>query len=216
MNFFKKFNLYLKKPRVIIVIGNSKSSVAEVIYQVLSKKIKAKKISIETIPFVNKDELLIIESNIKELNSLNFLVKNSSSPILLVTNLGEIPTDSIFFRGDKNSAGDILKLINALPNDSQLVLNFDDEALKEIKNSINLGIFTFGFGEGSDFLASDVKFNHSTNFKLNYQGNIIPFWLDFPAEKTHVYNALAVISVSTILNLNLIEVSQILKNMKIS
>jgi UDP-N-acetylmuramyl pentapeptide synthase len=216
MNFFKKCNLYLKKPRVIVVIGNNKSSVAEAIYQVLSKKLKAKKISIQNIPFVNKDEILIIESNIKELDSLNFLVKNSSSPILLVTNLGEIPTDSIFFRGDKNSAENILKFINVLPNNSQLVLNFDDETLKEIKNSINLGIFTFGFGEGSDFLASDVKFNHLTNFKLNYQGNIIPFWLDFPAEKTHVYNALAAISVSTILNLNLIEVSQIIKNMKIS
>lgn len=216
MNFFKKCNLYLNKPRIIVVIGNNKSSVAEAIYQVLSKKLKAKKISIQNIPFANKDEILIIESNIKELNSLNFLVKNSNSPILLVTNLGEIPTDSIFFRGDKNSAEDILKFINILPNNSQLVLNFDDETLKEIKNSINLGTSTFGFGEGSDFLASDVKFNHVINFKLNYQGNIIPFWLDFPAEKAHVYNALAAISVSTILNLNLIEVSQIIKNMKIS
>jgi len=216
MNFFKKCNLYLKKPRVIVVIGNNKSSVAETIYRVLSKKIKAKKISIETIPFVNKDEILIIESNTKELNSLNFLVKNSSSPILLVTNLGEISTDTIFFRGDKNSAEDILKFINVLPNNTQLILNFDDETLKEIKNLISLVIFTFGFGEGSDFLVSDVKFNHVTNFKLNYQGNIIPFWLDFPAEKAHVYNTLAAISVSTILNLNLIEVSQIIKNMKIS
>jgi UDP-N-acetylmuramoyl-tripeptide--D-alanyl-D-alanine ligase len=216
MNFFKKCNLYLNRPRVIVVIGNNKSSVAEAIYQVLSKKLKAKKISIQNIPFVNKDEILIIESDIKELNLLNFLVKNSSSPILLVTNLGEIPTDSIFFRGDKNSAEDILKFINILPNNSQLVLNFDDETLKEIKNSISLKIFTFGFGEGSDFLASDVKFNHMTNFKLNYQGNIVPIWLDFPAKKAHVYNALAAISLSTILNLNLIEVSQIIKNMKIS
>jgi UDP-N-acetylmuramoyl-tripeptide--D-alanyl-D-alanine ligase len=216
MNFFKKCNLYLKRSKVIVVIGNNKSSVAEAIYQVLSKKLKAKKISIQNIPFVNKDEILIIESDIKELNLLNFLVKNSSSPILLVTNLGEIPTDSIFFRGDKNSAEDILKFINILPNNSQLVLNFDDETLKEIKNSISLKIFTFGFGEGSDFLASDVKFNHMTNFKLNYQGNIIPIWLDFSAKKAHVYNALAAISVSTILNLNLIEASQIIKNMKIS
>ena len=216
MNFLKKCNLYFNKPKVIIIIGNNRSSVAELMYQVLSRKLKPKKISIQNIPFVNKDELLIIESDIKELKSINFLVKNSSSPILLVTNLGEIPTDTVFFSGDKNSAEDILKFINILPNNSQLVFNFDDETLKEIKNSINLEIFTFGFGEGSDFLASDVRFNHVTNFKLNYQGNSVPFWLDFPAEKTHVYNALAVISVSTIFNLNLIEVSQILKNMKIS
>lgn len=216
MKFLVKINLYFKKPRVIIVTGDNSTSTMEVIYQVLSRKLKIRKTSIQDIPFVNKNEILIIESKVKELNFLNFLVRNSRSPILLVTNLGKIPTDSIFFSGDKKDTEEILKFTNVLPVNSQLVLNFDDEALKEIKNLINLKIVTFGFGEGSDFLATDIKFNHVTNFKLNYQGNIVPIWLDFLTGKKDIYNTLATMLVSTIFNLNLVEVSQLLKNMKIS
>jgi UDP-N-acetylmuramyl pentapeptide synthase len=216
MNFLIKTNLYFKRPRVIIVTGNNNVLAAEAIYQVLSKKLKVRKTLIQNIPFVDKDEILIIESKIKDLSSLNFLAKNSNSPILLVTNLGEIFPDNIFFAGDKKNAEEILKFTNILPINSQLVFNFDDEALKEIKNSINLKIFTFGFGEGSDFLASDIKFNHITNFKLNYLGNTVPIWLDFPAEKAHIYNTLAAISVGAIFNLNLVEASQGLKNLKAS
>ena len=216
MNFLIKTNLYFKKPRVIIVTGNNNVLAAEAIYQVLSKKLKIRKTSIQNIPFVDKDEILIVESKTGDLNSLNFLAKNSNSPVLLVTNLGEISPDNIFFTGNKKNAEEIKKFIDILPKNTQLILNFDDETLRVFKSLNNLNIVTFGFGEGSDFLASDIKLNHITNFKLNYQGNTVPIWLDFPAEKTHIYDALAAISVGAIFNLNLVEVSQILKNMKSS
>jgi UDP-N-acetylmuramyl pentapeptide synthase len=216
MNFLIKSNLFFKKPRVVIVTGNNSALTAEAIYQVLAKKLRARKTSIQNIPFVAKGEILVIESKVKELSSLNFILKNSSSPILVVTNLGEIPSDNIFFSGDKKDVDEVLKFINISPNNIQLILNFDDEIVRGIKNLTNFKIVTFGFGEGSDLVASDIKYNHVTNFKLNYQGNTVPVWLDFPAQKEHVYNSLAAISVSTFFNLNLVEVSQILKDMKIS
>jgi len=216
MNFLIKANLYFKRPRIIIVTGNNSSSVAEAIFQVLSRKLKVRKVSIQNMPFVDKNEILIIESKAEYLKSIDFLIKNSKSPILLITNLGDIPSDTIFFAGDKKAIEEILQFTKILPNDSELVLNFDDEALKEIKNLLNFKIVTYGLGNGSDFLASDIKFNHVTNFKLNYQGNTVPIWLDFPVQKQHIYNALAIMSVSTIFNLNLIEVSQILKGIKLS
>jgi len=216
MNLLAKINFYLKKPKVIVITGKGSSSANEAVFQVFSKKLKVRKISNHNLPFVSKDEILIFETKIKELKSLNFFVKNSSLPILLVTNLGEISPSSIFFAGEKKDLEEILKFVNILPKNSQLVLNFDDEVLREIKKLIDFKVVTFGFGEGADFLASDIKFNHLTNFKLNYQGNTVPIWLDFPAEKEHIYNALSVISISTIFNLNLVEVSQVLKDMKIS
>ena len=97
-----------------------------------------------------------------------------------------------------------------------MVLNFDDETTRGIKNLTNLKLVTFGLGEGADFVASDINYNHVTNFKLNYQGNTIPIWLDFPAQKEHIYSSVATIAVSTLFNLNLVEVSQILKGMKIA
>jgi len=216
MNFLIKSNLFFRRPRVIVVTGKSSALSAEVIYQVLVRKLKVRKVSLQNIPLVSSDEILIIESNLKELSSLSFLIKNSSLPILLVTNLGKILADNIFFTGEKEDVDGILKFVNTLSKNSQIVLNFDEEGMKVIRNLANLKTVTFGFGEGADFLASDIKYNHVTNFKLNYQGNTVPIWLDFPAEKEHIYNALAAIAISAIFNLNLVEISQVLKDMKIS
>lgn len=215
MNFLIKSNLYFRKPRVIIVTGNSSSLVTETILQVLSQKLQIRRASIQNTPFVKKNEILIIESRTEYLKSLDFLIRNSKSPILLITNLSDIPVNTISFAGDKKAIEDILQFTKILPRDSELIFNFDDEDLKEIKNSLDFKITTYGFRDGSDFLASDIKHNHVTNFKLNYQGNSVPVWLDSPAQKEHIYNVLAIIAISTILNLNIIEVSQILKGIKL-
>lgn len=216
MNFLIKSNLFFKRPKVIIVTGNNSALTAETIHQILGKKLRTRRVSTQNIPFVGRDEILVIEGQVKELNSLVFLVKNSRSPILVLNNLGEVPPDSIFFSGDKKDSDEVLKFINLVPSNSQLVLNFDDETTRGIKNLTNLKLVTFGLGEGADFVASDINYNHVTNFKLNYQGNTVPIWLDFSAQKEHIYSFLAALAVSTILNLNLVEVSQVLKSMKIA
>ncbi len=215
MNFFIRANLYFKRPKVIIVTGRNSFLVTDLIFQVLSQKLKIRKVSIQNIPLIKKNETLIIESKAEDLKSINFLIKNSKSPTLLITNLGDIPSDTIFFTGEKKAIEDIMQFTKILPKDTELIFNFDDEGLKDIKNLLDLKISTYGFGDGSDFLASDIKFNHVTNFKLNHQGNSVPIWLCYSAKKEDIYNNLAVMSVSTIFNLNLIEVSQILKDSKI-
>lgn len=216
MNLLTKINLFFKKPKVVVVTGNNSALTTEAIYQTLAKKLKARKVSTQNIPFVDKDEILVIESKIKELKSLSFLAKSSHSPILVLNHLGEVSPDSIFFTSDKKDTDEILKFINLLPGNSQLVLNFDDEITRGIKNLTDLKLVTFGFGEGADFMASDIKYNHTTNFKLNYQGNTVPIWLDFNAQKEQLYSLVSAIAVTTILNLNLVEVSEVLKSMKIA
>ena len=101
MNLLIKTNLFFKRPKVVVVTGNNSALTAETIYQMLGKKLKARRVSTQNIPIVGKDEILVIEGKVKELNSLAFLVKNSHLPILVLNNLGEVPPDSIFFSGDK-------------------------------------------------------------------------------------------------------------------
>jgi UDP-N-acetylmuramyl pentapeptide synthase len=216
MSFLAKSNFYFKKPKVIIITGKGSDSATETVFQVLSKKLKVRKILNHNLPFVGKNEILIFETKTNELNLLNFIIKNSSLPILLITHLGEIPYEHDSFSGDKKEVEEILKFIKFIPPDGQLVLNFDDEAVKEVKNFTNLKITNFGFQSGSDFQATDIKVNHGTNFKLNYQGNTVPIWLDYLFGKEQIYSSLAAISVATIFNLNLVEASQVLKDMKIS
>lgn len=71
---------------------------------------------------------------------------------------------------------------------------------------------TFGFQDGADFQASDIKVNGGTNFKINHKENIVPVWLGGVANQNQIYSALAAVAVGTIFGLNLVEISQALKS----
>ena len=106
-----------------------------------------------------------------------------------------------------------------------LILNFDDNNIPKVKEDKSSSspfaiaraikeetskVLTFGFQEGADFQATDLIFNGRTNFKVNYKGNIVPFWLDEILDKEQIYAALTAVSVGIVFGLNLIEISQAL------
>jgi len=223
MNLLSKLIFFLRKPKIIIVTGNGRICAAEAIFQVLKQHFKVKKISdfklalpssreISLLDLVKRNEILIFETEVEKYKVFEFLVKNSRLPILVVTQVGEIPFDRDFFAGEKKDVEEILKLAKILPAFSPLILNFDDETIREIKDLTNLKTLTFGFQERADFRATDIKLNLGTNFKLNYQGNIVPIWLERLFGKEQIYAALAAISVGIIFDLNLVEISQAFKN----
>jgi UDP-N-acetylmuramate-alanine ligase len=91
-----------------------------------------------------------------------------------------------------------------------LILNFDDNNIQKVKEKTSAKVLTFGFKEGADFQASDIKQNDRTNFKINHQGNIVPVWLGEAFGQKEIYSVLAAVAVGTIFDLNLVEISQAL------
>ncbi len=182
----------------MVVTGNGRQTAKEAIFQVLSSHFKV------------GQEVLILETDLQDVEEIKFYLKNSSLPVLVVSHLGDIPPDKIFFAGEKNEK--IRKLAKTMPSQGFLVLNFDDETVREIKDVTNLNELTFGFQERTDFKASDIKLNGGTNFKINYKGYVVPVWLDKLFGKEQIYSALAAASCGSIFGLNLVEVSQALKN----
>jgi UDP-N-acetylmuramyl pentapeptide synthase len=89
-----------------------------------------------------------------------------------------------------------------------LILNYDEENIRKIKEKNPDRVLTFGFQEGADFRASDLKINGGINFKINYKENVVPIWLKEEGDKNRVYAVLAAACVGTIFDLNLIEISQ--------
>ena len=116
------------------------------------------------------------------------------------------------FAGDKAAVEGIRELVKMIPAGGWLVLNFDDETVRKIADIANLKTLTFGFRQGADFQASDINLNGGTNFKINYKGNIVPVWLEGVFGKEQIYSALSTACVGTIFDLNLVEISQALKN----
>jgi len=202
---FQFWDFIIKKPKIVIVVGNGRACAKEVIFQILKNYFKVGK------------EIFIFETDLKnasEFAKFNFLVKNSSLPILAVTHFGDLPPDKDFFASDKEEIEPVKKLAKSMPSFGYLILNFDDETVREIKDETNLKEITFGFQERADFYASDIKINGGTNFKINYKGNVVPAWLNRTFGKEQIYSALAGVVVGTILDLNLVEISQSLKDYK--
>ncbi len=202
-SFLLKLKFLLRRPKVIIVAGEGRSCAKEAIYQVLKPYFKI------------DNEVFIFETKLKdssEIEKFNFLIKNSSLPILVVTQVGDIPVDKDFFAGERKKTIEVRKLAKFLSAFGYLILNFDDETVREIKAETNLREITFGFQEGADFRATDIKLNSGTNFKINYKGNIVPVWLEKLFGKEQIYSALAAAVCGTIFDLNLVEISQALKN----
>jgi len=201
---FKKLKVLFRRPKVVIVTGRGRTYTKGAIFQILKPYFKV------------GDEVLILEGDFGVLKSqdIKFLIKNSSLPILVVNHFGEIPSSQDGFMEEKENIKEILNLVKILPPQGSLVLNFDDKTIQEIKNMINQKVLTFGFQEGADLQATDIKLNSGTNFKLNFQKNVVPIWLHSLFDKEHVYNALAAVGVGVLLDLNLIEISQELKNYK--
>ena len=195
-----KLIFLLKKPKVVIITGNGRQTAKEAIYQVLNQHLKVEK------------EILVFEVGDKEIKKFGFFLKNSSRAILVITPVGDIPYDKEFFSGAKEEVKEVTLLAKTLPAQTNLILNFDDETVREIDDVTNLKTLTFGFGERADFKASDVKLNMGTNFKVNYKGNIVPVWLEKLFGKEQIYAALSAVAVGTIFDLNLVEISQALKN----
>lgn len=220
MNLFSKFLFLLKRPQVIIVTGNGRACAAQALFQVLRQHFKVKKITKfpQELQFrhILRNEILILETELLNFSApaekFNFLFKKSKLPILLITHLGEIPPDKTFFAAPKEKSREIINLTKILPPQGYLILNFDDETVREINDLTNAFTLSFGFQEKADLRASDIHINSGTNFKINYQGNIVPIWLENLFGKEQIYSALAAASVGVIFDINLVEISQALKN----
>ena len=204
LNSLTKFLFLLKKPKIIVVAGKGRDCAAEAIFQVLNQHIKTEKV-VKDIHIKNilSEKTLIFSWSADKPEELDFLLKNSLSPILVITAKGEIPLDKA-----------ISKVAQELPVHGYLVLNFDDKTVREIRNrNKKTNYISFGFQEGADCKASDIMpVNNATNFKVNYNNKIVPIWLKEIFGKEQIYNALAAVCVGIVLDINLVEISQALKS----
>jgi len=213
-SIFNKLKFLLKRPRVIVITGNSRQTAKEAIFQLLKPYFKMEKDSNPpkdgssrfagsprvptTLPPKGRAPILILELEEEKVKDLTFYLKNSKKAVLVIT------------PGVKEMASFAKKL----PPKTNLIFNFDfdNEIIRELKDMTGLNTLTFGFQEGADLRVTDINLNQETNFKINYQGNIVPVWLGGILGKEQIYDTLAAASCGTILDLNLVQISQALKN----
>lgn len=213
MNFLTKLIFSLKKPVLIIVTGRGRELTAEAIFRVLGTRFSIKKVQAPSFKNILTNRILVLTQLPQKFP--DFFIKRAEKIILVGTHIGEIPPDVCWFAGRKEDAVDITMLAKKIPARSFLILNFDDETVKKIGEESDIPFLTFGFQKNADLWASDLNIDKlSTNFKINYEGNIVPVWLENLFGKANAYAALAAAACGIKLGLNLVQISQALKNFK--
>ncbi|MBI5147792.1 MAG: hypothetical protein HZA37_01420 [Parcubacteria group bacterium] len=163
-------------------------------------------------------EALILEYAADKPGDIKYLLEIARPKIGIVTAIGEIPPHVEFYSGPDAVAREKAKLVEDIPVSGFAVLNFDDEAVMDMRERTRAKIMTFGFGEGSDVRVSAFE-NRSENgapegisFKLEYGGSFVPARLDGVFGKAHAYSAAAAACVGLISGLNLVKISEALLN----
>ena len=196
-----KLLFFFKQPKVVLVAGSGAETAKKAIAKVLNRYFRVGK-KIIVCDFDAQDAV--------------FFLKKCSLPILVASHVGEYHPEKEFFAGELSQVKEIEKISSSLGPQGYLVLNFDDETVRELKNKSAAHPMTFGFGARADVRASDMVItqfpNLGTNFKINYDGKIVPCWLENLFGKENVYAALAAASVGLTLGLNLVEISEALKD----
>ncbi len=187
----------IKNKRVIIVSGERRREAAQVINFVLKQKYSV--LWIKGFPgffqFLSalRKEVIIIEDDLSlDPQKLKGIISKNS--LLLVTEI--------------KSKTRIKKILAAFPSKGFLVMDFS--IARRLKGKSFKRLFTFGIErKKADFYVSNIsKGEEETNFKVNYKGNIIPFWTKGQLSEKEVYGILSALCVGEIFRINLSDISQ--------
>lgn len=197
-----------------MVGGNNKKVGSRMISKVLSKHFRVKEVKgTQVNPWaLVKNNVLIFTSN--NYFDLKPFFNCSRKPIFAVTVAGQIPPsiEDDLFASKKERVERESEFSEELESSAKLVVNYDDETVREMEENTKASPITFGLGEGSDLRATDVQITkRGTNFKINHKGNIVPVWLEKLFGKRQVYGALLACAIAQELDINLIKASRNLK-----
>jgi len=170
---------------------------------------------------LNFPKVLILEMAADKPGDIKYLTEIAPCQIGIITAIGPVHLEK--FKTIENILKEKQIIATHLPSHGLAILNADDKKLAEIKNKIKAKTITFGFSEIADVKAIEAKLNQEITekgelkingliFKVSYQGNIVPISLPKILAKHQIYSVLVGISVGLSHGLNLLEISEILKD----
>ncbi len=181
INFIKKIKYFFLKPKFVLLFGDNFNLTEKIILNI-------------------ENNLKIINANNLDISILIFLLKNSTSPILV-------------FKNEKEIAHYKIKaIVNNLPSSGSIAFNKNNSAKETFKTKLSpTQVYSFSLNRKADLTLTKLHKNHGTNFKINYKGNSVPFWVKDRLSQNKGIDLLAAITVGVILKNNLVKISQILK-----
>ncbi len=169
-------------------------------------------------------EILVLEMGIDRPGDMDPLIFMAKPRLGVITTIG--PTHLEFFDSVNEIAKEKGKLVRSLRREDVAVLNFDDQRVSDLSNSVSAQVLTYGFKQGavvrglisdtglsldSDlWLDSPVSGRTGLSFKISYRGNIVPVRLS-AVGLPQAYAALAAAAVGLSRKMNLVEIAAALR-----
>ncbi len=163
-------------------------------------------------------EILILEYAADKPGNLRKLLEICRPNISVLPAIGDVSVHGEIFSEAQEVAREKGKLIEYLPSAGFAVLNYDDETVMELKERTRAHIVTFGFERGAEIRIRNFENRTDGNrplgvsFKLEYGGSSVPVRLDDVLGRVQGYAAAAAAAVGLIFGLNLVKISEALKN----
>ncbi|MCG2692872.1 UDP-N-acetylmuramoyl-tripeptide--D-alanyl-D-alanine ligase [Candidatus Parcubacteria bacterium] len=162
-------------------------------------------------------KILVLEMGADKPGDIGYLLKIIPKKLLrigIVTAIGASHLE--FFKGIDNVLKEKKQLLSGVRDDGWAIINQDDERSGQLKERINSKILTYGLDEKADARAIEKRFSEDKgiNFKLMYKGSFVPIHLSDALGEHQIYAALAGAAVGISYHLNLVAISESLKNYK--
>lgn len=159
-------------------------------------------------------EILILEIGVDRPGDMNYLLNFIPVKIGIITAIGEFPSHLEFFPEKEKLVEEKALLVKKLPKNGLAILNYDDLSVRMIGDDLpaKVKIIQYGFGQGADLIIFNLeKKDFGINFKIDYQGSVVPIKLTKTLGKKQAYAAAAAAAVGLTLGLNLVEISNALR-----
>ncbi|MCD4693985.1 UDP-N-acetylmuramoyl-tripeptide--D-alanyl-D-alanine ligase, partial [bacterium] len=165
-------------------------------------------------------EFLVLEFGVDRPGDMEYLISIAKCDIGVITTIGSSHLE--FFKTVKNIQKEKSVLIKELKREGWAILNYDDELTKELKSAAKTKILTYGFHSEANVRAQNLVFSFEENrdidnmsgvsFKLNHEGSVVPIKLPRVIGYSAIYSSLAAASVGIAYKMNLVEISDALRN----
>jgi len=161
----------------------------------------------------NYPKILILEMGIDRPGDMSYLVRLAPPKIAIMTALSHSHME--YFGSLQNIKKEKQVLIEAVGRQGLSVLNYDNEDVRSMATVSKARVLSYGFQEGADLKAQDLKHQFQTtpyefsgiNFKLNYQGSLVPVSMPELLSETGVYAFLAAAAVALHYGMNLMDIA---------
>ncbi len=166
----------------------------------------------------NYPQVLVLEMGVDRPGDMDYLTNIAPVNVGVVTAVSYSHLE--YFGSVVNIKKEKQVLIEKLDSKGLAILNYDNEYTREMAEVSKARILTYGLNVGANLQAQDIVYNFTKdgydlsgiNFKLNYNGSIVPVSMKNVMAETALYSALAAAAVAIYFDFNLIEVSRALSN----